>query len=38
MTLRVGAGTVSPHVVVSRISVWGRTTGRRKITQSQNIG
>lgn len=34
MTFRVGAGTVGPHVVMSRVSVW----GRRKMTPAQDTG
>lgn len=37
MIFRVGAGTVSLHVVMSGISV-GRATGRRKMTQAQDTG
>lgn len=38
MTFRVGAGTVGLHVVMSRVNVWGRATGRRKMNLAQDTG
>lgn len=30
MTFRVGDGTVGPHVVLSRVSVWGQDNWKKK--------